>query len=208
MTTEPYVISTTGKSFKTVEDFSKVSLRSAARTHEFLIKNLGANSITLPSTDLYDSLSRNALDGTIQSVPDWTAYGLQEVLKYTLEGINIGHYAPVIAMDEAKYNKLPDNVKKAMDNATADSVQPGLDGWKKRSEDSRSQYEENDGKFVKLEDLDPAVQEHVKKAMEKTWFDWIAAVEKEGNPGKEIAKLWRDLILEEGGEVPDGVKNL
>jgi len=208
VTTEPYVISTTGKSFESVKDFSKVSLRSAARTHEFLIKNLGANSITLPSTDLYDSLSRNALDGTIQSVADWTGYGLQELLKFTLDGINLGHYAPVIAMSEDKFNSLPDNAKQAMENATVDSVQNGIDGWKTRADDARSQYEANGGKFVRLEELDPAVQEHVHKAIEKTWFDWIEAVEKEGNPGKEIAKLWRDLIIEEGGEVPERVKDL
>lgn len=141
VTTEPYVISTTGQEFKSVEDFSKVSLRSAAQTHEFLIKNLGGNPITLPSTDLYDSLSRNALDGTIQSVADWTGYGLQEVLKYTLEGINLGHYAPVIAMSEEKFNSLPDNVKEAMEKATLDTVQAGVDGWKKRAEESAAQYE-------------------------------------------------------------------
>jgi C4-dicarboxylate-binding protein DctP len=207
-TTEQYVISTKDYSFKTVKDFQNVSLRSPSRVHEIFAKNVGINTISMPSADMFDAINRGAFEGSFFSIADWTGYGMQDVFNYTLEGINLGHYTGAWAMTEEKWNSLPADIQKIMEEISYDQILDGAQLWMDRSKENRTYAEEKGAVFTTIDELDQEAKDLLVKGVEDTWFQWIEQVEENGHPGKEMAKLWRDLIVEQGGTVPEEVMNI
>lgn len=205
----PYVLSTTGTNVDTIEDIQGLRIRTGSRLNELYVKNLGATPISMPQTDAYDALSRGTIDGTLMSVGDWAGWGYQELFKYVLEGAYTGHFSAVFGMLEEKWNSLPADVQEVLENS-AKELQLGPEQHEAMSAEEKKVLDEVQGKveFETLEDLDPATRDHIMAAMEKTWFDWIELMEAGGQPGKETAILWRDIITENGGKVPDAVNEL
>jgi TRAP-type C4-dicarboxylate transport system substrate-binding protein len=207
-TTQEYSISTTGKEFNSADDIVGTSLRTPSRIHEMYSETIGVNSITMPAVEMYDALSRGAFDGSYYSIADWTGYGFQDLFTYTMTGINFGHFNAFIGMRQDKFEELPDNVKEAMEQANEEIFEPGAQVWIDRAEEIIAENEANGGKFVDFSTLDPSVQEVFTKGIEETWADYAKLLEDQGLPGTELIKLWRDLIIEHGGDVPDGIKNI
>src|SRR5699024_6994597 len=67
-TTEEYVISTKDYTFETADDFKSVSLRSPSRVHEIFAKNVGINTISMPSSEMFDAINRGAFEGSFFSI--------------------------------------------------------------------------------------------------------------------------------------------
>jgi TRAP-type C4-dicarboxylate transport system substrate-binding protein len=207
-TTQEYSISTTGKEFKTAKDVKGTSLRTPSRIHEKYSEIIGINSVTMPAVEMYDSLSRGSFDGSYYSIADWSGYGFQDLFKYTVTGVNFGHFNAFIGMSNEKWDSLPKNVQDAMTQANEELFSKGADEWIKRSEEMTKQNEADGGKFVEFSTLDQSVQDLINKGIEDTWEDYAKLLEKQGQPGNKLVTLWRDIIIEQGGDVPDGVKNM
>lgn len=206
--TPEYLMSSTEDQINSKKNISNLKLRTAARTHDFYAENIGANTISMPATDMYDALSRGALDGSFLSIADWNTYGFNELLESTLQGVSLGHYAGVTGFTQEQWDKFPEDIQEKMEKANKDMIPEEIEKLKQRTKENKESNLEQGGKMVKLNDLDSDVQELLINGLEKTWKDWIDAMEEEGHPGLEIARLWRDLILEAGGDVPEGVKEL
>ena len=206
-TTQEYSISTTGKEFKTANDIIGTSLRTPSRIHEMYAKETGLNSVTMPAVEMYDSLSRGTFDGSFYSIADWSGYGFQDLFKYTVTGINFGHFNTFIGMTQEKWDKMPKNVQEAMTQANEEIFEAGAQEWITRSEAAIALNEEKGGKFVEFSSLDQGVQDHFNRGIEDTWGSYAKLLEDNGQPGNKLVKLWADLIVEHGGEVPESVEN-
>lgn len=207
-TTAEYAISTTGKELDSVAAVEGMSLRTPSRIHENYASKIGADSVTIPAVEMFDALSRGAFDGSFYSVPDWSGYGFQDLFKYTLTDINFGHFNGLIGMTEATWDGLPADVQEAMEQAHEEVYEAGAEEWIGRGEEMIAYNEGKGGKFVSFDEIDPAVQEHLLQGVEDTWTDYIELLEEDGLPGKDVALLWRDLLVEAGGEVPPGIAEL
>ncbi|WP_242035096.1 TRAP transporter substrate-binding protein DctP [Mesobacillus harenae] len=205
---EQYSMSTTGLKFESVADVQKAQLRTPSRIHELFAKNVGISSVTMPTFDLFDAMSRGAVDGSFLFISDWTAYGFEELFKYTVTDTNLGHFSSLLAMTEEQWDEIPEDIQLIMIEAANVHVKAGAEIWVDRSEEIIQETSSNGAEFVDINDLKPEVEELLVKGMEKTWYDFIDILEEQGEPGTEIAKLWRDIIIEEGGDVPEAIKNL
>ncbi|ANU20369.1 TRAP transporter [Planococcus plakortidis] len=207
-TTQEYSISTTGHEFNSVSDVEGTSLRTPSRIHEMYAAKTGINSVTMPAVEIYDALSRGTFEGAFYSIADWTGYGFQDLFRYTVTGINFGHFNAFIGMSQSRWDELPENVQEAMTQANEDIFEAGAQEWMDRAEAIIPENEENGGKFVDFSELDQEVQDHFNTGIEDTWTDYAQLLEDNGLPGNEVVKMWRDLLIEEGGEVPEAVMNL
>lgn len=206
-TTQEYSISTTGHEFNSVDDVKGTSLRTPSRIHEMYSQKTGLNSITMPAVEMYDALSRGTFDGSFYSIADWSGYGFQDLFTYTVTGINFGHFNAFIGMSKEKWEEMPKNVQEAMSQANEETFKPGAEEWIARSEVSIAENIKKGGKFVDFLELDQEVQDHFNTGIEETWTDYAELLELNGLPGKKMVALWRDLLIEEGGEVPESVNN-
>ncbi len=207
-TTQEYSISTTGKEFNSVEDVKGTSLRTPSRIHEMYSEKVGINSVTMPAVEMYDALSRGAFDGSYYSIADWSGYGFGELFKYTITGVNFGHFNAFIGMSQEKWDEMPENVQEAMTKANEEIFSPGAQEWIDRSEEAIAKNKEEGGKFVEFSTLDQGVQDAINEGIEQTWMDYSELLEEQGLPGQKLTKLWRDIIIEQGGDVPEELKDI
>ncbi|MEB1806411.1 MAG: TRAP transporter substrate-binding protein DctP [Bacillaceae bacterium] len=207
--TEPYVLGTTRQKIENVSDFSEaIRLRTASRVHEILADNLGITAISMPITDAYDALSRNALDGFFYNIPDWKAFGFDELIKHAVEGANFGHFVGHTAMTQETWDKLPADVQEKFKAAADEIIFDGASLTRDETDENRDSTMEKGGEFTHLNDLDPELREFINQAIVDTWVEWIENLEGQGHAGKEMALLWRDMIVEAGGVLPQEIMDM
>lgn len=207
--TEPYVLSTTKQKFESVKDFSPaIRVRTASRVHEILAKELGITGQSMPITDAYDALSRNALDGIIYNAPDWIAFGLDELIKHSITGVNLGHFVGHTAMTQKTWDSLSPEAQKLFEDKAYEFIHKGAELTKSETAENVASNKEKGGELTHFNDLNPDVKDHLENAVVTAWKDWIADLEGQGHAGKEMALLWRDMLVEAGAVLPQAVLDL
>lgn len=160
----------------------------------------------MTSSASYEALSRGTIDGTILSVADWPSYSLEDLLKYTITGVSLGHWESYLAMTEALWQDLSAKEREIWDRTAREVQMSNARYIDEREQKVRSQTSADGAEFVSIDDLSPEMRRHVAKAASGTWAQWIQQMEDQGHPGKATAKLWADLITAEGGRLPEGVE--
>lgn len=102
------------KPITSMDDLHNISIRAVAGGTANMLTNVGANVITMPPNDIYDSISKNniqAFVGEPTMVPD---YSLGEVAPYRS---TMGLYQAgfIVAMNRDAYNSLPAEYQAVID---------------------------------------------------------------------------------------------
>jgi len=207
--TEPYLLSTTKQKFESVDDFSgAIRIRTASRVHEILAKDLGITGQSMPISDAYDALSRNALDGIIYNAPDWIVFGLDELIKHTITGVNMGHFVGHTAMTEETWTSLAPETQKLFEEKAYEFIHTGAALTAGETEENVNANIEKGGELTHFRDLNPDVQAHFEKAVVNAWTNWIANLDGQGLAGTEMALLWRDMLVDAGAVLPQEILDL
>ena len=205
--TGAYAISTTGAELNRVEDFRGMPVRAGSALHTIVLERLGVTPVTMPAASAYEALSRGTIDGIILSIGDWVSYSLEELLTYTLTDVAIGHWQSYLAVTQRTWDGLTDDQRDSWARV-ADAVTT-----------SNAEYiDEQDGAvrvralasgatFVPVQQLPVAMRDHIARAATETWIQWIEQTERNGHPARATAVLWAELVVAQGGTLPDGVAN-
>ncbi len=203
--TAPYAISTTGKVLQSPGDLKGLPLRAGSAMHTIVLQQLGATPVTMPASQAYEALSRGTVNGLVLSIGDWKSYSFQDLIKYTVTGVSIGHWESYLATTETLWNKLSADERQKWDRIARETALKNAEGIDKQDVEVRDLSEKKGGKFVAITTLPADMQAHIAKASANTWIQWIEQTEKKGHPGKATARLWASLVQAEGGKVPEGV---
>jgi TRAP-type C4-dicarboxylate transport system substrate-binding protein len=108
------------KSVKTLEDLKGLKLRAPTRLASKALTALGAIPVQMPAPAVPESISKNVVDGASLPWEAMTALKMQEICKSHTE-TGAGHATVsntflVFAMNQGKYNSLPPDLKKVIDN--------------------------------------------------------------------------------------------
>lgn len=203
--TSAYAISTTGKALQTPADLKGMPLRAGSALHTIVLQQLGATPVTMPSSQAYEALSRGTVNGLVLSVGDWKSYSFQDLLKYTITGVSLGHWESYLATTDAVWKGLSEEERKSWDRIARETALKNAEGIDRQDLEVRQASEQKGGKFVEIDKLSPGMRAHIAKAATNTWVQWIEQTEKKGHPGKATARLWAQLVQAEGGKLPEGV---
>ena len=115
MGTGPGGIHTIDRPIRKPSDLSGLRIRRPSAIAGDIIEAAGGTPVGLPANDLYTSLQRGVLDGL--SLP-WDATGSFRLIELTNTHTNIPFYssAIVVTMNKNKYESLPDDLKKVIDD--------------------------------------------------------------------------------------------
>jgi TRAP-type C4-dicarboxylate transport system substrate-binding protein len=184
------------KSVKTLEDLKGLKLRASGRIGTKTLAALGAVPVQMPAPAVPESISKSVVDGA--SIP-WevtTAFKLQEICKtHTETGPGHAKHANsifVLAMNPAKYNKLPADLKKVIDNNSGLATSK----WAGKTFDSftapaRKIATDRNNTFNVLTD---AEYNRWVKACANVDDDWIKEVNAKGANGTALLKDAKDLL--------------
>ena len=121
MGTGPGGLHTVDKPIRKPDDLKGMRIRGPSAITGNIIEAAGGTPVGLPVTDLYTSLQRGVLDGT--SLP-WDAMGSFKLTEITNTHTNIPFYSSpiIVTMNKDKYESLPDDLKKVIDDNSGKSM--------------------------------------------------------------------------------------
>jgi TRAP-type C4-dicarboxylate transport system substrate-binding protein len=181
---------------ETVADLNGVKLRAPTRVTNKLFGNLGATPVGMPVPAIPEALSKGVVDGTI--IP-WEVVGALKVAELVenhteFPGNALYTTTFIFAMNKDKYNALPDDLKKVMDDNS------GLDfsifaGTQMQADDapSREFAVDNGNNIITLTEEQAAEWQ---AASAGTIDEWKAEMAEKGIDGDALMKRAADLTPE------------
>jgi len=203
--TGPYALSTTGKALQNPGDMRGMPLRGGSMLHTIALQQLGATPVTMPNSQAYEALSRGTVNGLVSAIGDWKSYSFQELLKYTITGVSLGHWESYLSVSDVTWKGISTEDRQTWDRIAREIALQNAAGIDQQDIDVRQDAEKRGSTFVPIEALPDEMRVHIAQAAANTWIQWIETTEKNGHPAKATAKLWAELIQAEGGQLPDGV---
>mgnify|MGYP001165579730 CR=1 FL=1 len=180
-----------------MEDLKGLKIRGATRVNSQFIAALGATPVQMPLPAVPEALSKGVIDGA--SVP-WEgvpSIKLQEIARYALDtpaGLpRMGNTIFAFAMNQAKYDSLPADLKKVIDDNSglATSAWAGETGFDRVVAPHQKMAREAGEKIVFLSE---AEYQRWVKATADVDDAWIKAVSAKGADGKALLEDARALI--------------
>ncbi len=106
---------TADKPIRTPADMKGMRIRQPSVVASHVIEAVGAAPVGMPASDTYTSLQRGVIDGLAFTWQPIQAFRLDELLNHHT---NIPFYNStfVVTMNKDKYNSLPDDLKKVIDD--------------------------------------------------------------------------------------------
>lgn len=189
-------VHTREKPVRTLADFKGLKMRAPTRQTNKLLTSLGASPVGMPLPAIPDAVSKGTIDGFLLPWEVMPSLKLQEMVKFHSETdpSRPALYSAVFvfAMNQAKYDALPADLKKVIDNhsGAAYSQQIGKI-WDNSQAAGRKAAQDRGNTFytVPASELDNWV-----KASAPLYEDWVADMDKRGLNGKQMLQDARDLL--------------
>jgi TRAP-type C4-dicarboxylate transport system substrate-binding protein len=131
----PGAFHTVDKVIRTPADMAGMRIRRPSAIAGDIIEATGASPVGIPATDIYTSLQRGVIDGLSFA---WSPTGDFRLTELTNAHTNIPFYssALLVTMNKDKYEALPDDLKKVIDDNSG-KVMADIAGKMFDKEDSR-----------------------------------------------------------------------
>jgi TRAP-type C4-dicarboxylate transport system substrate-binding protein len=106
------------KPIRTIDDLKGMKIRTPSAAQSAQLTALGATPIDMPVTQIYNSLDRGVIDATMIPMSAALDFKLIEVAKYFTVNAPLGRSPFVVALNKNRYDKLPADLKKIVDDTT------------------------------------------------------------------------------------------
>jgi TRAP-type C4-dicarboxylate transport system substrate-binding protein len=112
-----------------LEDLNGKTLRGAGEVAA-AITALGATARDIPMAEMYDSVSKGVVDGTLVGIETLKSFKMAEVCKYTAFAWQVGNmYTFYLAMNIGKWNSLPPDIQKIFTEVSAEYAEKWAVAW-------------------------------------------------------------------------------
>ena len=112
----------TKKPVSTLKDLKAMKIRSTGLSAK-LVEALGGVPVAMPQPGTYEALQKGVVDGTFAPMETMKGWKQGEVVKSTTDCKNIGYTtAMFVVMNKAKWDSLPEDVKKVFADVSAEYV--------------------------------------------------------------------------------------
>jgi TRAP-type C4-dicarboxylate transport system substrate-binding protein len=106
------------KPLRTLEDLKGLKIRTPSAAQSAQLDALGATPIDMPVTQIYNNLDRGVIDATMIPMSAALDFKLIEVAKYYTVDAPLGRSPFLVAMNRARYEKFPADLRKIIDDTT------------------------------------------------------------------------------------------
>jgi TRAP-type C4-dicarboxylate transport system substrate-binding protein len=169
-----------------IADLKGKKLR-ASGPYAALAQNLGASPVLIASPEQYMALQRGTIDGTLNPLYMAETYKLKEVIKYIiLPPVGYGMGETYVNLEA--WNKLPDDLKKIVKQASIDAA---LKHYKPKYDELEGRdIKESEKAGVKVIHMSPEELSKIRKAAEPVWEE----VAEKSSGCKEVIDLMKEFI--------------
>ena len=194
-------IMTVDKLVRSPADMAGMKIRIPTRTGAWVIEALGAQPVAMPVPEVPSALSKGVVDATLLPWEIIPPLKLQNQIRYFIEGdggVRLGTTTFQVSMNAARWESLPDDIKKAFRDAS------GRDWWAQVGDLWRA----NDDFGIKMAVdagkthvvLTPEETQAFLDAMEPVQARWIEEVSGKGIDGAALVAEAKRLIADHTGK--------
>ncbi|WP_417413011.1 TRAP transporter substrate-binding protein [Hoeflea sp.] len=193
----PGVIHAKGEGIRKLEDMQGKKLRGPTRVINGMLAELGAEPVGMPVPAIPEALSKGVIDGTVIPWEVTPALKVAELVDTHTEfsGDKALYTAAfVLAMNQAKYDSMPDDLRKILDDNTGAEFS-AFAGLTQASYDApgRAIAEATDNEIIVLDDAEVA---RWKAASETVLDNWFEEMNAKGIDGEALYEKAQSLIAE------------
>ena len=188
---DPGQLMTSRKVVRNLEDVKGLKIRIGSDTTKATAEVLGAVPILMAINELYDSLQKGVVDGTLLGTSAIRTFKLQNLLK----GLTIGNFfvnAHALGINKNSWAKIPaEDQKIIMDLAGLRLAK--ITGLKFDSE-GQVGYDDAKAAGVEIVQLPPAEMSRWTGAVAGIYQQWIADMKAKGLPGQQLYDKTREIL--------------
>jgi len=188
-----------------VDDLMGMKIRASGPSLA-IVSAVGANAVTLTTSEIYEGLQRGIVSGYLSSTLSGTANAsLVEVAPYTYDiGLGSAGFTTVF-MNQARYEALPDNVKDCMSDASDSAVSAWSETLRAEGEKACDKVQSDGAQLEVWSEESKA--ELADKAFGTAKDAFITAADKNGADGAAFWDTWmeaRQRFIDAGEDSYDG----
>ena len=191
---------TVDKPVRTLEDVQGLKLRIPTRTGAWVIESLGANPVGMPVPEVPQALSKQVIDGALIPFEVVLPLKVHELTKYSTEGpdgTRIGTSTFLYAMNRDRYESLPDDLKKVIDdNSGANLAEEAGRVWMEVEEPGRNAAVEHGNEMIVLSEEEIG---RFREATASVVERWIEEVSGQGIDGEAMVAAAREAVERHSG---------
>lgn len=188
----PYQIyMTKGRELSSLESFKGKKIRTTGGAKEIAVRKLGAVPVQIPTPEVREAASRGTIDGFLFPHSSIMPYDLARLSSAATQGENFGSFVVTYVMSRQKWNALPEDVRKTIDEVGSEIVAAGCAASDKADVSEIAKIEQAGVKMTKLPAAD---SQKVKALMAEVGKEWAAGLDQRGRKGSEVLKAFQDAL--------------
>ena len=196
----PGMFHTADKQIKNVSDLKGMKLRAPTRQVTKLLSAVGASPVGMPLPQIPDALSKGTITGCV--IP-WEVVPSVKVHELTKFHSEFPSNAPalytttfVMAMNKAKYESLPPDLKKVIDNNSGMATSAWLGKTQQGNDPASRKIAADRGNTIYS--ITAADAAEFEKRSSQVDDEWVADMNKRGYDGKKLLETAKALIAKHG----------
>jgi TRAP-type C4-dicarboxylate transport system substrate-binding protein len=192
----PGVIHTVEKPVKSIADLKGLKVRAPTRQATKLLASLGATPVGMPLPGIPDALSKGTINGCVIPWEVVPSVKVHELTKFHAEfdpaGGALYTTTFVMAMNKAKYNSLPADLKKVIDNNSGMATSAWLGKVQQGGDVPGRKATVDRGNTIFT--VSPAEAQNFRRASRAIEVEWVEDMNKRGFDGRKLLDGARALI--------------
>ncbi|MBU2234612.1 MAG: TRAP transporter substrate-binding protein [Proteobacteria bacterium] len=179
----------------TLEQLKGMKIRSTGLSAK-VTEALGAVPVAMPQGQTYESLQKGVVEGTLAPMETLKGWKQGEVIKSTTDCSDIGYTtAMFVVMNLKKWNSLPADVRKVMEEVSAQWIDLHGKVWDQIDQEGREYTLSLGNKIVSLSTEE---NNRWKKAVRPIIDDYVKEVSAKGLPAQQAVTEVENLISQYG----------
>ncbi len=172
----------TTTSIKTLDDIKGLKLRSPGPMQNKVIEALGGIPVSMPITDVYDSMDRGIINGAVTTASSLESYRLSEVVT-NMTMVDIYTAPQVVAMNKDSWNKISPEDQSIIEEIAGNY---GLIHGESYDNAGIRGYELAEEEGIEINHFTPEQLEEAKEILQPLVEEWIEEMEGKGYPARDI----------------------
>jgi TRAP-type C4-dicarboxylate transport system substrate-binding protein len=177
----------TKKAVDKLEDLKGMKIRSFGAVGK-IVTALGGVPVNMAMGETYEALSRGVVEASIAPYEALQGWKWGEVVKFTVEAPAMYYSSAFfIAMNKAKWNAIPPDLQKIIEQVNTEWIEKQGKGWDEIAKAGKDFTVQRGNKIISL-----SVDENRKweKALKPLFDDYVKSMKDKGLPGDQVLQFF------------------
>ncbi|PMB98962.1 ABC transporter substrate-binding protein [Brevibacterium luteolum] len=186
-----YEFMTVSRQIHAPSDVRGLTLRSSGGAMDSNIAAVGGAPVSMPAADAYEALARGTVDGVSFPPASIIPYKLQEVLKYSTDGLNAGAFAIPYVISEVTWDSLSDEQRSVISQSANEAMTRLCNGIGSEQPKAIETMKSDGVEFISFDEEQAAEFEALLEPVRTKWAERFDAA---GKPGSEVLAAYEEAI--------------